>query len=321
MFRSLRAANDRSDGDVHTNRALSTRVDALSASVANLDVETEESTDVAASMDETASGDAGAVDTAAAVARLASFARPLVDFRAALPPEALPEFDALAVSKQLPLPLPLRATGTRRRAIQWRVVLALLFVSAVFTTIWHEGLKYRFIAKRWGVVVPGAVYRSGQLSRWVFDRQIADHGVTTIIDLNGVEKHDRNQHFEVARVRDLGIAHYRFPLGGDGQGDIRRYADALEVIDDCLRRGESVLVHCSAGAQRTGGAFAFYRVLLEGRSPAEACLEMRDYGWRPERDVELVPYLNAHVGELARLLVERGVLDRVPEPLPRFPER
>jgi hypothetical protein len=32
----------------------------------------------------------------------------------------------------------------------------------------------------------------------------------------------------------------------------------------------------------------------------------------------LVDYLNEHMGEMAQLLVDRGVIDKVPDPLPRL---
>jgi hypothetical protein len=35
----------------------------------------------------------------------------------------------------------------------------------------------------------------------------------------------------------------------------------------------------------------------------------------------LIPYLNAHIGELAGILVQRGIIDRVPDPLPQIDQK
>ena len=205
------------------------------------------------------------------------------------------------------------------RGRHWRGwLLSALALAVVAFVVWNEVLKYRFIAKRFGVVVPGKVYRSGQISRWMLEDVIREHDLQVIVDLNGIEENDRNQEAEIALARDWGIELHRFPLSGDGTGDIAYYADAIGVIVECQRAGRPVLVHCAAGAQRTGGVVAAYRILVEGRPVEEACREMRRYGWRPERDSELLPYLHAHLDDLAVMLHERGIIDERPATMPNI---
>src|SRR5690349_9158079 len=76
---------------------------------------------------------------------------------------------------------------TPRRVRIFFVVVALVAAMAGSVIAWESGLKYRFTAKRWGVVVPGKIYRSGQVSRWVLADQLASHGIAEVIDLNGIE--------------------------------------------------------------------------------------------------------------------------------------
>jgi protein tyrosine/serine phosphatase len=80
-----------------------------------------------------------------------------------------------------------------------------------------------------------------------------------------------------------------------------------------------VLVHCVAGAQRTGGVIAGYEMLVEKKPVDEAYSQMRKYGHDPRDNPHLIDYLNAHMGELAKMLVDRHVIDRVPVPLPMLP--
>jgi protein tyrosine phosphatase len=76
-----------------------------------------------------------------------------------------------------------------------------------------------------------------------------------------------------------------------------------------------VLVHCAAGAYRTGGVVAAYRMLVQGGSPADAWAEMKRYDW-DDSEPQLPDYLNSNMAELAAQLVQLGVIDEVPDPLP-----
>jgi len=202
----------------------------------------------------------------------------------------------------------------RSRRLRYWLAAILVVAAAIF--VWNEFFKYRVIAKRWGVVVPGKVYRSGQVSKWMLEEKLKEHGIQVVIDLNGIETDDEHQEAEIATVARLGLEHHRFKLGGDGTGDIRHYADAIEVIHSCVQSGRPVLVHCSAGAQRTGGVVATYRMLVQRQPPQVAYAELSNYGWKAHKNQALLDYVNGHMCELAELLVKRGVIEKVPEPLP-----
>ena len=117
----------------------------------------------------------------------------------------------------------------------------------------------------------------------------------------------------------MDLEHYRYQLGGDGTGDIARYADAIETIAKCRAEGKPVLVHCAAGSQRTGGVVASFRVLVLKQDPKDAVAEMARYDWDPVEDVDLLAFVNGHMPKLAEMLVERGVIEEVPNPLPLLP--
>jgi protein-tyrosine phosphatase len=217
-----------------------------------------------------------------------------------------------ANSTTVPQPQP-KAANVRRGLLWTTAVLVLCGVGFV---TWDEVLKDRFVAKRFGVVVPGAVFRSGQISKWMLEPTVREHDIQAIVDINGLEPGLPGQAEEVALAERLGLEHYRFQLAGDGTGDIRRYADAVETLARCHRAGKPVLVHCAAGTQRTGGVVSFYRVLVLKHSPEQVVADLLPYGWDPVEDKLLLDYCNGHMAELAALLVERGVIDEVPSPLP-----
>ncbi len=183
---------------------------------------------------------------------------------------------------------------------------------------WELVLEDRFIAKRFGIVEPGVLYRSGQISQYMLEPTLKKHGIKVIIDMNGVEDNDPHQAAEIAFVKRTQFEHYRYQLSGDGLGDIQNYARALETIHQCRLQNKPVLVHCSAGSQRTGGVVAMFRILLQNQSPETVVQEMQRYDWSAEEDQILLNYLNENMEELAKLLVEKNVIEKVPNPLPKL---
>lgn len=174
--------------------------------------------------------------------------------------------------------------------------------------IWEFALKDRLIAKRWGVVEPGQIYRSGQLSRYLVERVLKEQNIRVVIDLTDIDPLDADQAAERAVLTRLGIESKRFPLAGDGTGDLGQYAAAIREICAAVEQGKPVLVHCHAGAQRTGGVVAAYRLLVQQRSVEETRREMTRYGWDSRRDAILLDYLNEHLAELANRLAADGII-------------
>lgn len=197
------------------------------------------------------------------------------------------------------------------------IVIATTCVIVAGVVAWDQ-LKYQLFPKRFGVVVPGLVYRSGQISPGLIKTVLRENKIAAVIDTTGLEPGDKSQAAETKAIAELGIASFRFPLSGDGTGKIENYARAIAELHESRLAGKPVLLHCSAGTQRTGGIVAAYRVLVQGRPTDEAIREMERYEFSREKDKVLIDYLNAHMDELARRLVELGVIERVPDPLPVF---
>jgi len=181
---------------------------------------------------------------------------------------------------------------------------------------WGEVAQDRLIPKRWDVVEGHRIYCSGQLSASLVKRTLAHHGIKVVVALTFEDPQDKDQQAEKRAAAELGIELLRFPLFGNGTGDIDQYAGALAAVIQAERQGKPVLIHCAAGAQRTGGAIAFYRLLVDKKPPAEVVQELRRHGWNPKRNPNLLPYLNENLARLAATLSEKGVIDGVPNPLP-----
>jgi protein-tyrosine phosphatase len=211
----------------------------------------------------------------------------------------------------------LRRDWTPRRS-RVRVVAGFAAAAAVAVAaleLWYP-IHQRFVPKQFGVVEPGRIYRSGQISASIIHATLVRYDIQTVVSLQDYDANDSKHRAEREATEALGIRELHFPLRGDGSGGIRSYASALAEMARADRDGAAVLVHCAAGTERTGATVAFYRILVQGRPASEAYRELQDGGWDPSDNPQLLVYMNKHMDELAQLLVEMDVIDRVPDPLP-----
>lgn len=230
-------------------------------------------------------------------------------------PEALREYVRLAPPFQV-------RTRNLRTASRWPTLSVTswcgvsLTLIAVAAALWVYILRDRLIVKKWGTVKPGVVYRSGQISRYLILPTLQEHHIKHIICMTSPDSNDVDQQAELAAAEELGIDYKFLPLNGRGIGKVEHFTGAVTQLATNAKLGEPVLIHCHAGAQRTGGVVAAYRLLVEGRSPDFVFSELRKYGWNPKRDQVLIDFVNAHLNEAAVELVAAGCLEKIPQPLP-----
>lgn len=211
-------------------------------------------------------------------------------------------------------------TGLRGRLPRRHLLRLGLIGGVVATLLWfRRDIKYRIVVKNWGAVVPGQIYRSGQISKWLIEEQLRSKEIDLIIDMQSFNPSDPHQQHEIETASRLGIPLERFPLRGDGTGDVSSYIDALCTLREHETTGDKILLHCHAGADRTGGIFYCYRTLFDGWSPAQAIAEMGNYGWYPDPGNPLIGYLNTNLAGIARALHDRKILAAIPESLPLMP--
>jgi protein tyrosine phosphatase (PTP) superfamily phosphohydrolase (DUF442 family) len=212
-------------------------------------------------------------------------------------------------------------TPMHRKRRLWLGLASMLLIAGILVWLiadYGGTWKDRFVPRKFRVVEPEAIFASGQIDRHLIRGVLTDYHIRVIVCLIGGDDTNPDSTAEDQAARELGITRVYFPLSGDGTGDIHEYADAIAAIVAAQKAGEPVLVHCSSGSQRTNGAVFFYRVLVEKRDPDATAEEMFRNGHDPRENPALIPYLNQHMAEMARLLVERGVIDQVPDPLPQI---
>jgi protein-tyrosine phosphatase len=209
--------------------------------------------------------------------------------------------------------------GYSRTGRRWVFVAGLAIAIGLAIWAWFGIIRYNIIPKRFGVVEQRRIYRSGQISAPLIKKILTKYNIRVIIDLTSADPNDRDKQAEKQAAAELNIRILRYPLRGNGTGDVNYYASAVAAIANAEKQNLPVLVHCAAGTQRTGGVIAAYRLLVQKKDPAFVISETKRYGWNSKDNPALVPYLNSNMAELAMLLKQSGAIDEIPAPLPQLP--
>jgi protein tyrosine/serine phosphatase len=154
-----------------------------------------------------------------------------------------------------------------------KIIIAVLILGACLWA-WDQLVKDHVIPKRFGVVEQGVIYRSGRMSSVLVKRILEEHNIKVIVTLEGLKDADRDQQAEIAAAEELGIEIVRFPLGGNGTGNVEHYIQAIATIHKAKTEKKPVLVHCAVGTQRTGGVLASYHLLFDNWKPEKIYQEM-----------------------------------------------
>jgi protein tyrosine/serine phosphatase len=125
-------------------------------------------------------------------------------------------------------------------------------------------------------VIKGELYRSGQISPQQLKDYVAEYGIKTIVNLRGDNHGDDWYETEVAQSRDLGIEHIDFGLWARRELPPERAAQLMAILRAAPK---PILIHCKAGADRSGLVSALYLAIIkqQGRQVANAQLSIR-YG-------------------------------------------
>jgi protein tyrosine phosphatase (PTP) superfamily phosphohydrolase (DUF442 family) len=170
-----------------------------------------------------------------------------------------------------------------------------------------EGVVPNLVPKNFGVVEPGQVYRSGRLTTAAMKSVIEDHGIRTIVDFGAFDR-DPDADARAARTAEaMGVRRVVLPLHGDATGDPNRYVEALRIMAD--PEAQPVLVHCSAGAQRTGCAVALYRNIVEGWDDGRALKEAEEFRHDPLDNPRLPEMFHTWRDEIERAYRDGGSID------------
>lgn len=129
--------------------------------------------------------------------------------------------------------------------------------------------------KRFGVVETGRIYRSGEITPRQLERVARENGIRTVLSM--LDPDDAESVAEREAAERIGLRWLNVPLRGDGSSTA---ADRDRIRALLLDESNGpMLVHCAAGANRTGLACGMYRLHAQGWTVERVLSEMRDYGF------------------------------------------
>ena len=204
------------------------------------------------------------------------------------------------------------------RRLAWIVLAAALAVVAARYT--YTGVLPNLVPKRFGVVDPGKVYRSGQMTPGAFEDVVRRYNIRTVIDLGSTIHGQTEGELRNQRAADsVGVKRYVMKLYGDSTGNPNYYIQALRIASDPAN--QPVLIHCGAGTERTGLACLLYKHMHLGVPLEEGFKEAVMYGHRPRRTPQMHDMMDRYSAEIIRHVREGGQIagpeaPALPEPVP-----
>lgn len=116
-------------------------------------------------------------------------------------------------------------------------------------------------------VIAGELYRSSQPSATNIAEFQKQYGIKTIINLRGYNSGHHWYDKEVAEAKELNIDHIDFHMSSGRELTQAQAAQLVEIMRDAPK---PILIHCQAGADRTGLASALYLAAIAKTNEATA---------------------------------------------------
>lgn len=155
-----------------------------------------------------------------------------------------------------------RARGMLLRAVATLAVVATIGVSAV-----GGWVAYLQLSGNVHAVEAGEVYRSNTLSPSRLAEVLAGNGIRTVLNLRGAEPQSDWYRQEQSVVAEAGATLIDLQMSSTSEPSDDLVSKLVEIMRTAPR---PLLIHCRAGADRTGLASALYELLIEHKKPDEA---------------------------------------------------
>lgn len=125
-----------------------------------------------------------------------------------------------------------------------------------------------YLTDNFSEVVAGELYRSAQMSRTTLETKIKENGIKSIINLRGRSESSYNQD-DVAQ--SMGVKFFEFPISARQKLTPNEMSQLIVLMRDAPK---PLLIHCRAGADRTGLATTLYLEDIVGQDPSIASIAL-----------------------------------------------
>ncbi len=181
------------------------------------------------------------------------------------------------------------------------VAAAAAIVALIFVL---KSLRHHLAPRNFGVVEPGCIFRSGRLTPRMLRRVREAHGIRTIIDLGAYPAGADDELLMQRTSTELGLTRYVMRgVFGNATGNPNVYLRAVRLLADA--ETHPILIHCAAGAERTGAAVILFRHLIQGKPIDEVYQEALRFRHDPAKNGEMRRYVERHAPAI-REAFQRG---------------
>jgi len=141
---------------------------------------------------------------------------------------------------------------------------------------------YFFLTRKNLHLIPGngklpVIYRSAQPSPADLKKLVAEKGIDTVLILRLRRKNEKWAGKEIKAAKDLGLDLHFCGFPEDSLPNKARMLEILNVLDNAKKNDSTLLIHCRAGADRTGFVAAIAQMYLYGFGFDKA---MKSLSWR-----------------------------------------
>jgi protein tyrosine/serine phosphatase len=159
----------------------------------------------------------------------------------------------------------------RRRSLR-QVTRGFLLFAVLPVALFVGGFYCNMLATtNFHSVVAGEVYRSSQPSANDIAEFKRQYGIKTIINLRGNNSGRGWYESEIAQAKELDINHIDFKMSADRELTQPQAEELVALMRDAPK---PLLIHCQAGADRTGLASALYLAAVAKVSESESEKQM-----------------------------------------------
>ncbi|MDA8104161.1 MAG: dual specificity protein phosphatase family protein [Nitrospiraceae bacterium] len=116
-------------------------------------------------------------------------------------------------------------------------------------------------------VTPGEAYRSAQLDRDEFKYYIKKYHIKSVVNLRGKNADSPWYKEETEACAEQNVRHFDIPLSAT---DEPKEEDIRRLIEIFISAPRPLLMHCQAGADRSGLAAAIWKVVVDHEPKSEA---------------------------------------------------
>lgn len=143
------------------------------------------------------------------------------------------------------------------------------FLSLTITTQSHADIAWdaTLAARNFHTVEQNKLYRSAQLTKNEISKIIEQYNIKTVINLRGENIGESWYDNEKMVTEKYNVHHVDISMSAD---TIPHRNNLLKLLDAYQNAPRPILIHCKAGADRTGEAVAIYAMEFMNQTRAEA---------------------------------------------------